>query len=184
LLSATVCVLALLDFSPACFALLCFVSATFVLCLVFECRFGFGGGFFFPSSPPGYLFCPYRHLLGVRASRWLACFEEWMLMSAEARDLEEDLASVDAPIGDLTGGSGAMAGKAWDFGESLVTEKMIKKMEKERYFSVGRPKLPPAGQTMPSPNEGYAVVFRDQFSCSLRLPSITFLREVLEEFQL
>jgi hypothetical protein len=65
-----------------------------------------------------------------------------MLMSAEAHDLEEDLASLDASIGDLIGGSGAMAGRTWDFGESLVTEKMIKKMEKEGYFSIGRAKLP------------------------------------------
>jgi hypothetical protein len=52
-----------------------------------------------------------------------------------------------------------MAGKAWDFGESLVTEKMIKNMEKEGYFSIGRAELPPAGQIVPSPLEGYAVVF-------------------------
>jgi hypothetical protein len=108
------------------------------------------------------------------------------LTSAEARDLEEDLASVDASIGDLTGGSeaGAMAGKTWDFGKSLVMEKMIKKMEKEGYFSIGRAKLPPVGQTVPSPAEGYAMVFRDYFSYGLCLPSITFLRVVLQEFQL
>jgi hypothetical protein len=131
-------------------------------------------------------FGPYRHLLGVRASGWLARFEEWMLTSAEARDLEEDLASVDASIGDLTGGSeaGAMARKTWDFGKSLVMEKMIKKMEKEGYFSVGWAKLPPVGKTVPSPTEGCAMVFRDYFSCGLCLPSITFLRVVLEEFQL
>jgi hypothetical protein len=165
------------------FALLRFASTTFVLRLVFNCRFDFGGGFFFfPSSLLGYLFGPYRHLLGVRASGWLARFEEWMLTSAEAHDLEEDLASVDASIGNLTGGSGAMAGKTWDFGESLVMEKMIKKMEKEGYFSVGRAKLLPVGQTVPSLNEGYAVVFRDYFSCGLRLPSIMFLHEVLKEF--
>jgi hypothetical protein len=40
------------------------------------------------------------------------------------------------------------------------------------------------GQTVPSPAEGYAMVFRDNFSYGLRLPSITFLQEVLEEFQL
>jgi hypothetical protein len=109
-----------------------------------------------------------------------------MLTSAEARDLEEDLASVDASIGDLTGGSeaGAMARKTWDFGKSLVMEKMIKKMEKEGYFSVGWAKLPPVGKTVPSPTEGCAMVFRDYFSCGLCLPSITFLRVVLEEFQL
>jgi hypothetical protein len=37
---------------------------------------------------------------------------------------------------------------------------------------------------MPSPAEGYAMVFRDYFSCGLRLPSVTFLREVFEEFQI
>jgi hypothetical protein len=95
-------------------------------------------------------------------------------------------ASINASIGDLVGGREveAMVGKAWNFGESLVIEKMIKNMEKEGYFSVGRAELPPAGQTVPSPLEGYAVVFRDYFSCGLRLPSIMFLREVLEEFQL
>jgi hypothetical protein len=77
-----------------------------------------------------------------------------------------------------------MAGKAWDFGESLVTEKMIKNMEKEGYFSIGRAELPPAGQIVPSPLEGYAVVFWDYFSYGLHLPTITFLHEVLEEFQL
>jgi hypothetical protein len=45
-------------------------------------------------------------------------------------------------------------------------------------------KLPLVGQTVPSLDEGYVVVFRYYFSCSLRLPSIMFLREVLEEFQL
>jgi hypothetical protein len=38
-----------------------------------------------------------------------------MLTSVEARDLEEDLASVDMSIGDLTRGSGAMAGKDMEF---------------------------------------------------------------------
>jgi hypothetical protein len=59
-----------------------------------------------------------------------------MLMSAEARELEEDLTSVDTSIGDLVRGGEAesMARKAWDFGESLVTERMIKKMEKEGFF--------------------------------------------------
>jgi hypothetical protein len=55
-----------------------------------------------------------------------------MLTSDEACDLEEDLTS----IGDLVGGgeTETMARKTWDFGESLVTERMIKKMEKEGLF--------------------------------------------------
>jgi hypothetical protein len=38
--------------------------------------------------------------------------------SAEARDLEEDLAGVEASVGDLIGAeeTGLMAGKTWDFG--------------------------------------------------------------------
>jgi hypothetical protein len=36
---------------------------------------------------------------------------------------------------------------------------------------------------VPSPGEGYAVVFKDYFSCGLRLPYIKFLRQVLEVFQ-
>jgi hypothetical protein len=109
-----------------------------------------------------------------------------MVASVAARELEENLASVDASIGDLIGESEveAMAGKTWDFGESLVMEKMIRKMEKEGYFSAGWAELLSVGQIVPSPAEGYAVVFRDYFSCGLHLPSIMFLREVLEEFQL
>ena len=37
---------------------------------------------------------------------------------------------------------------------------------------------------MPSPSKDYTVVFKDYFSCGLRLPSVKFLRQVLEEFDL
>ena len=45
----------------------------------------------------------------------------------------EDLASVEASVGDLIGAkvAGLMAGKTWDFGPSLMTKKMIAKLEKE-----------------------------------------------------
>jgi hypothetical protein len=66
-----------------------------------------------------------------------------------------------------------MAGKTWDFCESLMMERMIKKMEKEGFFFAGRAEPSPVGQTMPSPAEGYAIVFRDYFSYGLRLPSDT-----------
>jgi hypothetical protein len=36
----------------------------------------------------------------------------------------------------------AMAGKTWDFGESLMTHKMIRKTEKEGMFPAGRAKAP------------------------------------------
>jgi hypothetical protein len=106
-----------------------------------------------------------------------------MVASVEAQELEEDLASIDTSIGDLVRESemNVMAGNTFHFGESLIMEKMIRKMEKEGYFLVGRAEPLPAGQTVPSPVEGYTVVFR---SCSLCVPSITVLHEVLEEFQL
>jgi hypothetical protein len=66
----------------------------------------------------------------------------------------------------------------------VVTERMIKKMEKEGFFSARQAEPPLAGQTVPSPAEGYVVVFRDYFSCGIRLPSVTFLHEILEAFQL
>lgn len=49
------------------------------------------------------IFGPYSCLLGVRASVWSACFEECMVAIAEAQELEEDLASVDASLSDLVG---------------------------------------------------------------------------------
>jgi hypothetical protein len=55
-------------------------------------------------------------------------------------------------------------------------------MEKEGFFFTGRAEPSLAGQTVPSPAEGYAIMFRDYFSYGLRLPSVTFPREVLEVF--
>jgi hypothetical protein len=60
-----------------------------------------------PSSVPrqAALYGPYRHILGVRAIEWSTRFEECMLVSALAQDMEEDLASVEASVGDLVGAS-------------------------------------------------------------------------------
>ena len=44
---------------------------------------------------------PYSRLLGIRASSWATRFEECMVAIAEAQELEEDLAGVEASIGDL-----------------------------------------------------------------------------------
>jgi hypothetical protein len=65
-----------------------------------------------------------------------------------------------------------------------MIKKMILRMEKEGMFSASRAKPSQPWETVPSPSEGYAVVFRYYFSCGLRLPSVNFLRQVLEEFQL
>ena len=67
-----------------------------------------------------------------------------MVASAEVQELVEDLASVEASIGDLIRAkeAGLMAGNTWDFGPSLMTKKMIAKLEKEGMFPVGRAKPP------------------------------------------
>jgi hypothetical protein len=41
-------------------------------------------------------------------------------------------------------------------------------------FKAGRAMPPLAGETIPSPLEGYAIVFKDYFTCSLYLPSVSF----------
>jgi hypothetical protein len=58
-------------------------------------------------------FGPYRHLLGVRASGWSVWFEDYMVASVAAQELKEDLASIDALIGDLVsaGEAEAMVGR-------------------------------------------------------------------------
>ena len=63
-----------------------------------------------------------------------------MLASAEAIELEEDLASVEPSVVDLITAEEAedMAGAArtWDFGSSLMTKDMIKVLEQEGCFGV------------------------------------------------
>ena len=110
-----------------------------------------------------------------------------MLASASALEfemlVEEDLVSVSASVGDLIAvDSRDMAIKSWDFGPSSITEEAIVDMLKELCFPSSRVKIPPPGQTILEPEEGYAVVFRDFFTCGLRLPYIPFLRQVLETF--
>jgi hypothetical protein len=109
-----------------------------------------------------------------------------MLVSALAQDLEEDLASVEASVGDLVGASKGkgMAGKTWDFGPSSVTEEAIAEILDDGYFKAGCAMPPPTGETVPYPLEGYAVVFKDYFTCGLRLPCVSFLCRVLKAFQL
>ena len=110
-----------------------------------------------------------------------------MLASASALEfeklVEEDLGSVSVSVGDLIAAdSRDMAIKSWDFGPSSITEEAVAEMLKESYFPSSRVKIPPPGQTVPEPEEGYAVVFRDFFTCGLRLPYVPFLRRVLETF--
>ena len=95
-------------------------------------------------------FGPYRHLLGVRAGGWSACFEECMVASASALEfeklVEEDLGSVSASVGDLIATDpGDMAIKSWDFGPSSITDEAVAEMLKESCFPSSRVKIPPPG---------------------------------------
>ena len=69
-----------------------------------------------------------------------------MLASAKAIDLEEDLASVEASVGDLITTEKAEdmagAGRTWDFGPSLMTKDMIEALEKEGNFGARKVKPP------------------------------------------
>jgi hypothetical protein len=55
-------------------------------------------------------------------------------------------------------------------------------MREDGWFRAGRAMPPSDGETTPNPSKGYAVVFRDFFSCGLRFPFTSFLGEVLEAF--
>ena len=64
-----------------------------------------------------------------------------------------------------------------------MTKKMVANLEKEGCIPLGRAKLS-QGEMVPDTGRDYVVVFKDFFVCGLRLPSVKFLRQVLEEFDL
>jgi hypothetical protein len=63
-----------------------------------------------------------------------------------------------------------MVSKTWYFGPSSVTLASIAKMQDEGYFRAGHAMPPPAGETVPNPPEGYAVVFKDFYWFSTPSP--------------
>jgi hypothetical protein len=65
-----------------------------------------------------------------------------MVASVAAQEVKEDLACVEASVNDLIRAkeAGLMARKTWDFGPSLMTKKMITKLEKEEMSPPGRAK--------------------------------------------
>jgi hypothetical protein len=95
-----------------------------------------------------------------------------MLEVLASQKLEESFSDLKASLGDLVKAEElfSMAGPTFEFGESLVTVEDISKMVQGGFLKEGRVKAPPAGQTVPDPEPWYAVVFRDYFTCGLRLP--------------
>ena len=78
------------------------------------------------------------------------------------------MGSVSASVGDLIAAdSRDMAIKSLDFSPSSITEEAVAKMLKDSYFPSSRVKIPPPDQTVPEPEEGYAVVFWDFFTYGL-----------------
>jgi hypothetical protein len=109
-----------------------------------------------------------------------------MVASLLAQELEEDLGSVEASVSDLVSAEEflSMAGKTLDFGPSSVDEAAIAEMVDDGFFRASRAIPPLLGETVPHPLEGYAVVFKDYFTCGLRFPCTSFLWQVLEAFHL
>lgn len=75
-----------------------------------------------------------------------------------------------------------MVGKTCNFGTSLMIEAMLRGLEGAGYFEKGKEKLP-QGEIVPSPKEHQAVVFKNFFTCGLRLPASPFVRDVLDTFK-
>jgi hypothetical protein len=107
-----------------------------------------------------------------------------MVAGTLAQELVEEFAGFETSDDKLAYAEefAAMAGKTWYFGPPFVIEASIVEMQGEGYFRAGRAMPPSAGETVPNPLEGYAVVFKDFFMCGLRLHSIGFLCQVLETF--
>jgi hypothetical protein len=78
--------------------------------------------------------------------------------------------------------SDAMAGKTWYIGPSCITEVTLAEMCEDGWFRAGHAMPSPDGEATLNPPKGYAVVFKDFFSCGLRFPCTSFLGEVLEAF--
>ena len=94
-----------------------------------------------------------------------------MSASAEAQD---NLENIEAFIRDLVPASSRkkekkLMAKSWDFGPSLMTEEAIKALEDEGCFPMGKGR-PSRRETISQLEVDEAVVSKDFFSCSFRIP--------------
>lgn len=118
-----------------------------------------------PSCPAS-LAGPFRNVLSVRSSGWFRRFEDCVLEIAVVQDLDETLSDMEVSVGDLVSVEdfASMAGPTFEFGESLIIAEDVAEMVRAGFFKDGRAKVPPAGQTVPKPDPGYAVIYRDYFT--------------------
>jgi hypothetical protein len=85
-----------------------------------------------------------------------------------AQELEEEFKGLETSDDELCLEEfDAMVGKNWCIGPSSVTKATLAEIREDGYFRAGHAVPPSDGETTPNPPEGYAVVFRDFFSCSL-----------------
>jgi hypothetical protein len=63
-----------------------------------------------------------------------------------------------------------------------MTKEAIKSLEEEGFFPAGKGHIP-RGETVSQPEVDEAVVFKDFFSCGLRIPPVYFLWLLLETFK-
>jgi hypothetical protein len=104
----------------------------------------------------------------MRESGWSTCFEECLTESLLAHKLEEEFEGLETSNDELCLEEfDAMLGKTRYIGPSSITEVTLTEMREDGWFRAVRAVPLPDGETTPNPPNGYTVVFRDFFSCSL-----------------
>jgi hypothetical protein len=109
---------------------------------------------------------------------------EWTISeNPAASDGEERLLSpgtADDSLGE--GGSNDENSRTYYFGSSTITIGKIKEMVEKGYFLEGEPRAPRA-ETVLEPDNDEAIVYKDFFVASLRIPSHPSLADILLKFQ-
>jgi hypothetical protein len=89
---------------------------------------------------------------------------------------------IDADLKDLVSTKRSKAlPAAFYFGESKVTANLIREYESAGFFPAGRGRAP-LDEEVPSPESDEIVVFRDFFTCGLRLPCDPVLQRFWTNF--
>lgn len=139
---------------------------------------------------------PWSDVVDIPEGDYLRLIFESLVASARAQDFldseDETLSNVEADVGDLVGADDRVEGEGggkspppatFVFGRSVISQADLKNYAKQGWFKIGQVRCP-GGETVPRPHPDEAVVFRDFYTCGLRLPCLKFVRLVLEGFGL
>jgi hypothetical protein len=108
--------------------------------------------------------------------------EDGEIRSEDKSGGEEDLGDVDTDPSDIVAVKNTRPyPPAFVFGESKVTDELIKEYEVAGFFPVGDTHAP-GNKQVPTPEADEAVVFWDFFTCRLRFPCDPILPSILERF--